>query len=191
MVTVLSIWLAWAVLLGPAPARAEEMRLVLDPQRTEISFELDATLHSVHGEAELSEGEIRFDSDGGPAEGRLVVSAPSAGTGNDRRDRDMHQKVLESERFPEIEFRPSEVRGEVALAGSSRVEIVGTFSIHGSDHPVAVEADVAITGETLEATLTFEIPYVAWGMQDPSKLLLKVGKKVQVTVHAVGTLTPS
>lgn len=181
--------LAGALALA-TPGAAEEWRLVLDPERTEITFELGATLHSVHGAARLRQGEIVFESGGGAAEGSVVVAAESADTGNERRDRDMHAKVLESQQFPEIAFRPDEVIGEVSPAGRSEIEIAGTFSIHGSDHPVRVEAVVDISGSELEATLELEVPYVAWGMKDPSKLLLKVSKEVVVRIHAFGTVTP-
>jgi len=44
----------------------------------------------------------------------------------------------------------------------------------------------------MTAEITFEIPYVAWGMKDPSRpLILKVGKTVQMAIHAEAALEPS
>ncbi len=171
-----------------SPAATEELRLALDPERTTIGFELGATLHSVDGSARLREGEITFRREGGPASGRLVVDAASADTGNERRDRDMHEKVLESADFPEIAFRILETRGSLAVAGTSRIEIDGVFSIHGDDHELTVLAEVEAADSEIEATLELVVPYVAWGMKNPSKLLLKVSKEVTVRIVAVGTL---
>lgn len=177
------------LLAGAADAQpAERLQLVLDPERTEITFELGATLHTVHGMARLAEGRVAFDPAGGPMSGRILVATASADTEHEKRDRDMHTKVLESGKFPEIEFRPAALRGRVALEGESRVEIDGTFAIHGGEHPLTVEALVEVAGEELEATLEFEVPYVAWGMKNPSKLLLKVAKVVRVRVRGVGRL---
>ena len=165
------------------------MRLELDPERTEITFELGATLHTVHGTARLNEGIIFFDSDVGSASGGIVAATGSANTDHEGRDKDMHKKVLESAIHPEIVFRPRAIRGVVATSGESRVELDGVFSIHGAEHPLTVEALVAIVGEELEATVEFEVPYVAWGMKNPSKMLLKVAKEVQVKIHGFGTLS--
>ena len=72
--------------------------------------------------------------------------------------------------------------------GTSRLEIDGVFSIHGDEHELTVSAQVVASGPEVEATLELVVPYVAWGMEDPSKLLLKVSKEVTVRIVAVGTL---
>ena len=41
----------------------------------------------------------------------------------------------------------------------------------------------------LDASGTFSVPYVEWGMKDPSKAFLRVGKAVDVTIDAKGALT--
>ncbi len=182
------IAIAAALSLLASPAAAEQLRLTLDPERTSISFELGATLHSVEGTAQLRDGEIVFLRAGGAANGRLTVDASSADTGNERRDRDMHDKVLESEEHPEIAFRVVETRGSLANEGTSDLEIIGVFSIHGGEHDLTVPAQVSVDGSEVEAILELEVPYVAWGMKNPSKLLLKVSKEVTVRIVALGTL---
>ena len=176
-------------LLAPwVAARAGEHRLQLDPGRTEIDFELGATMHTVRGTATLVEGWIEFPAGGGPVSGRMVVSAPSTSTAHEGRDRKMHAKVLESERFPDIVFRPETVRGVVALEGESRVLVDGLFEIHGGEYPLTIEAMIRVEGDDLETTLEFEVPYVAWGLKNPSNLLLRVSKVVLVRVHGFGRL---
>ena len=186
-------WALFSIVLAslcshPTPARADELRLQLDPDRTRITFELGATLHTVRGAAQLTEGWVVFHTEGGAASGSLAVAAPSANTAHKGRDQDMHSKVLESERYPQIVFHPEVVNGEVAFDGRSRVTIDGQFLIHGGEHPLTVVALIEIQGDELEATMEFEVPYVAWGLKNPSKLLLKVSKVVLIRIHAFGRL---
>lgn len=186
------------VVLAPAvaaPVAAEEMTWTLDPEATSVDFTLGAFLHTVEGGFRLEEGEITFDPETGEVSGRVVVDATSGDTGNDKRDRDMHTKVLESERYPDIVFLPTRLEGAFEPAGVSEVTLHGTVQIHGGEHEIAIPATAAVNptedgGRRLEATGTFEVPYVEWGMKDPSKFLLRVAKSVEVTVHAEGRIEP-
>lgn len=181
-------WLLALVLLPLAssvPARGAEQTLTLDPAASEITFTLGATMHTVEGSFDLSEGVVRFDPGTGEASGRVVVDLTSGDTGNEKRDRDMHEKVLESERFPRAVFTPTRVEGDV---GGGEVTLHGRLELHRSSHEVAIPARVSVQGGRVEATGSFRVPYVEWGMEDPSKFVLRVDEHVDVTVRAVGTL---
>lgn len=167
-----------------------EITMNLDPQASRITFTLGATLHTVEGSFQVVEGEVRFDPATGEASGRIVVDATSGDTGNDKRDRDMHAKVLESEQFPRFVFIPERLEGSFEPSGRSQVVLHGSLEIHGDSHPVAIPAEVGSEGDRLEADGHFEVPYVEWGMKDPSKFILRVEKSVEVEVHAVGRLSP-
>jgi hypothetical protein len=43
----------------------------------------------------------------------------------------------------------------------------------------------------ITATAKFVIPYVAWGLKDPSTLILRVDQTVKVEVAITGQATPS
>jgi polyisoprenoid-binding protein YceI len=66
------------------------------------------------------------------------------------------------------------------------VTVEGTFTIHGADHPLKLEIKVQVDGPEAVATTHFGVPYVAWGMKDPSTFMLRVGKEVEVDVVAKG-----
>lgn len=176
--------------LWPSTIQAAELTVKLDPAATKISFTLDAVMHTVHGTAKAKGGEVRFDPASGAASGRFVADATSAETGSEGRDKDMHAKVLESARFPEISFELERVEGGFLPQGVSNPTLKGKFTIHGGTHAVSFPARVEVSGGTIKATLAFKVPYVAWGMKDPSGIVLRVGKEVPVTVEAVGTLDP-
>lgn len=180
--------LAAAALLAGLPLGAEERVLTFDPSATEVSFELPATGHDVHGVLHLQSGEVRFDPATGAAHGEVTVDARGAETGNGSRDKTMRKKVLETERYPLFVFRPERLEGDLAPEGTSQIALVGTISLHGEDHPMTLPATVEIDGDHLTATATFPVPYVEWGLHNPSLLFLRVADQVQVTVEAQGSL---
>lgn len=182
--------IAWAVLVAPAarPARAEQIALVLDPAASKVSFTLDATGHDVEGTMAVKSGRIVFDPATGSASGEIVLDLKSAKTGSDGRDEDMHEKVLETGKYPAATFRAEKVRGTVAPSGASQVTLDGTLSFHGSDHKMSLPAKIQVENGRARADTELQIPYVQWGLRDPSLFVLRVAKVVDVTVHAVGTL---
>ena len=157
--------------------------VVLDPAQTSVEFTLGDVLHTVHGTFRLTSGALRFDPSSGKASGELVVDARS-GESAKARDRRMHDNILESGKYPEITFRPDRVEGKPAAEGKSQVQVHGIFSIHGAEHEITVPASVDAEGGVYSVTATFVVPYVKWGMKNPSSLILRVSDKVEITIHA-------
>lgn len=178
-----------AVVLACIPAWAGERVLRFDPETTEVSFIVEATGHDVHGMLVLRDGEIRFDPQTGEASGQIAIDARGADTGNKKRDKTMHNKVFESEQYPLFRFVPTHIEGQVADSGTSEIALHGTLSIHGDEHPLVLPATVEMIDGHLKAKTTFPIPYVEWGMHNPSMFILRVAKVVEVTVSTEGTLT--
>ncbi len=178
-----------AVLTLPASSVAAEQVLLVDAKASAVSFELPATGHTVRGTFAVSSGQLRFDRETGRLSGQITVDATSGRTGNARRDRAMHADVLESAKYPRIVFRPSSLDGRLTPSGESTATVRGTMSIHGSDHPVSIPVKVQIAGSRVTALGTFEVPYVAWGLKDPSVFVVRVAKKVRMDVALQGTLS--
>jgi polyisoprenoid-binding protein YceI len=173
------------------PAAAEELALRLDPATTTVAFVLPATGHDVEGAFALSEGAVRFDPATGAASGRIVVDAKGARTGNESRDETMHEKVLESVRFPQFVFVPQRVEGTVPAAGKATLTLVGTMTMHGAEHPMRLACDVDVRDGKVHAIARFPVPFLAWGLHDPSIMFLRVEDTVQVTVDAHCSLGPA
>jgi polyisoprenoid-binding protein YceI len=176
-----------ALALG-RPAAAAEQLLTLDAAATKIAFTLGATFHTVHGSVQLARGGLRFDPAGGEASGEIVVDARSAQTGNSSRDANMQRDVLESERFPTIVFRAEALELLSRSETSAQVRLRGTLDLHGQRLPWELPATLTAQGNRLAIVSTFRVPYVDWGMHDPSTFLLRVDRYVDVTVNAEGTL---
>ena len=172
-----------AILISNAPAEAV---FDLDPLESHASFTLSDVLHTVHGTFLVKRGSIHFDSSSGSCSGEIVVDAASGDSGNGARDKRMHGSILESQKYSEIGFVPSRIRGTVIENGESKVEIDGTFTIHGAGHPLTASATVATSGDRLRAKVHFMVPYVSWGMKNPSTLFLRVGETVDIDLDASG-----
>jgi len=162
--------------------------LRLDPAKTSASITLSATFHSVHGKFQLRRGELRFDPASGKVSGEVVLDATSGTTANDGRDHKMHKDVLESAKFPDISFRPDHVEGKVSDSGTSTVQVHGQFGIHGAEHELTVPVEVRFEHDHWKASTHFEVPYVKWGMKNPSNLVLHVGDSVEVEFEGEGAL---
>jgi polyisoprenoid-binding protein YceI len=169
-------------------AYAQESVIGLDAAQTRIDFTLSDVLHTVHGMFKLKSGAIRFDPSTGKASGAIVVDATSGESGNGTRDAKMHREILESGKFMEIVFTPDQVKGALSPQGSSRMEVSGQFHMHGQDHELTLPMDVQADGRQLQLTARFIIPYVQWGLKNPSTFLLRVSDKVTIDIQAVGHL---
>lgn len=176
------------ILSGIASAGAAERVLTFDPGTSSVAFHLDATGHDVEGAFALHEGQIHFDTETGQASGVISVDAVGAVTGSTKRDKTMHTKVLESPTFPLFVFHADRVEGQLPASGTAEVKLHGRMEMHGGEHPLVMPARVQVNGDHIKATSQFSIPYVEWGMQDPSILFLRVSKAVDVTVTAEGEI---
>jgi polyisoprenoid-binding protein YceI len=170
-------------------ASAQEVVLRLDPQRTIINFTLGDVLHTVRGTFRLKEGTLHLATVSGKLTGEILVDAKSGESGSAMRDRKMHREVLESDRYPEIGFRPDHVEGTVLPQGKSSVGVHGIFTIHGADHELTIPAEVETLPDHWTATLHFAVPYAKWGLKNPSTLFLRVSESVDIDVTASGDVT--
>ncbi len=168
---------------------AQERIFQLDPAKSEVDFTLGDVLHTVHGKFQLKSGVLRFDSSTGSASGELIVDATSGNSGSNARDKKMKKDVLETQSFPTIIFTPQRVIGSVPANGAAQVQMQGIMSLHGEQHPMTLIVPVQVSGEAASALVHFDVPYVKWGLKNPSTLFLRVSQDVQIDVHAVGTMT--
>jgi polyisoprenoid-binding protein YceI len=177
------------LLVAVCPAIAETEVFTVNPAQSKVDFTLGGNLHTVHGGFQLKAGSIQFDPTAGIASGELIVDANSGDSGNGMRDRKMKREILESQKYPEISFVAQKVDGQALLKGSSQVQVSGLMNLHGQSHPMTLIMHVKINGTSASADTAFEIPYVKWGLKNPSTLFLRVSDKVNINVDAVGELT--
>lgn len=183
--------LLWLLLLAcslPAPLRA--WTLDIDPAASAVRFTFGATLHTVEGRLAIESGRMTLDPASREASGSVVMDMTTASTANERRDRKMHEKILQSATYPKATFTLERLEGTFNPTGSSDLLMHGTLDFHGAKHQMLIPARVSVEGERLTGRCQATIPYVEWGVPDPSFLLLRVAKTVDVVVEVVGRLQP-
>jgi polyisoprenoid-binding protein YceI len=184
-----TLCVAAGLALALLPA-ARGLTLELDPAKSRILFVFGATMHQVHGTMEVEGGRLQYDPASRAAGGRVVVDLTTATTNNERRDKKMHAKILETGRYPQAVFTLERVTGAYNAIGQSDLQLHGTLDFHGATHPVTFPAEVRTENDRVTARGQLTIPYVQWGLDDPSFLLLRVSKTVDVTLEVAGTLRP-
>jgi|SRR5271170_2606108 len=154
--------------------------LELDPAKTTIAFSLTGWPHDTHGTFTLKRGLIRIDPATGKMDGSVIVDPSSGNSGEPLRDARMTSSILEASRFPEISFAPQRLESHGDPEGEFPVKVRGLLLLHGTRHDFAVDALVRRAANSATIHCTFMVPYVEWGLEDPSVLMFRVSKKVRV-----------
>jgi polyisoprenoid-binding protein YceI len=177
-----------ALALGPT-LHAQD-KLTLDPTHSEVHFTVDTTLHTVHGTFHLQQGEISFDPAASTVTGAITVDALSGESGDSARDHRMSNEILKAPTYKTFTFAPTSFTGAFNPTGDSTLQVHGAFTLLGKPHDIVVPMKVHILGDQLHATGTFTIPYVQWGVKDPSTFVFRCNKEVRIDLSLIGTLHP-
>lgn len=156
-----------------------------------LRWHLNSTLHTIHGTFVLRRGNVKLDPVTNILNGEIVADATSGKSGNGSRDKRMNKEILESQRYTELAFRPDTVVGSISAQGASMVQVHGTFFLHGAEYQLTVPVQVEFGPGDWKGTAKFTIPYVQWGLKNPSNFLLKVDPAVDIEMEMVGSLRRS
>ncbi len=179
---------ALAGLLSPA-ALAQHQSFVVNPDASAVNMTLNTTHEVVNGTFHVQSGSIEFDRGAARMSGSVVVLAGSGKTGNDSRDKKMYREILEVEQYATISFEPKTYAGAIAASGDSSLQVTGIFTLLGAHHEITVPMLVHLDGTNATAKAHFVVPYVQWGLKNPSFLVWKADNEVAIDLNLVGTLS--
>jgi polyisoprenoid-binding protein YceI len=175
-------------LVAPS-ALGQHQTFTIDSQSSTVAFSLGDVLHSVHGVFHVQSGAVDFDPAAPQISGSVVVAADSGHSGNDTRDRKMAKDILDAPHFAEVSFVPHSYQGSISPNGDSTIQVTGAFTLHGNPHELTVPIQIHTDGKNCTAKAHLGVPYVKWGLKDPSNFILRIAKKVDVEITLVGTLS--
>jgi polyisoprenoid-binding protein YceI len=167
---------------------AQQQKFTVNPAASEVAFQLGGNTHAVHGTFHVKSGVVDFDRATRKISGLIVVDPGSGDSGSSGRDQKMKNEVLEVSRFAEVTFAPRSFTGELAASGDSTIQVAGFFTLHGAQHELTVPMQIHMDGSHLIAKTHFTVPYVQWGLKDPSIFVLKVAKEVGIDLKLEGQL---
>jgi polyisoprenoid-binding protein YceI len=173
-------------LLFASHALAQHETFTISPDASGVAFTLGGSDHSTRGTFHVKDGSIDFDPTAATISGSVDVAASSGSSGNQSRDKKMTNEVLDAIHFADVTFTPHGYQGTIAPTGDSTIQVTGTFTLHGTAHEITVPMQIHIEGSDCTAKTHFTVPYVKWGLKDPSVFILKVAKEVDVDLNLVG-----
>ncbi len=169
-------------------ATAQHETFNVNPDTSKVTFALAGSGHHVDGTFHVQSGKIEFDPSAQKISGVVVVAAGSGNSGEPGRDKKMNSDVLDSSHFAEVTFAPVSYQGTLALSGDSAIQVSGVFTLHGTPHDITVPMQIHIDGGNAGAKGKFVVPYVKWGLKDPSIFILKVAKEVNIDLTLNGQI---
>jgi polyisoprenoid-binding protein YceI len=179
---------ALAGLLAPA-ALAQHQTFAVNPDASEVKMMLNTTHEVVNGTFHIQSGSIEFDRGAPKMSGSVVVLAGSGKTGNGSRDKKMNKDILKVEQYATVSFEPKTYTGDLALSGDSTIQVTGIFTLLGTPHEIAIPILVHLEGTTATAKAHFVVPYVHWGLKNPSFLIWKAEDDVAIDLLIAGRLS--
>jgi polyisoprenoid-binding protein YceI len=176
-----------AGLLAPA-ALGQHQTFVVNPDGSAVKMTLNTTHEVVNGTFHIQSGSIEFDPSAAKMSGSVVVLAGSGKTGNDSRDKKMNKDILAVEQHATVSFEPKSYAGVIAPQGDSNIQVTGIFTLLGTPHEINLPILVHFEGTAATAKAHFVVPYIQWGLKDPSFMFWKVDKEVAIDLFLTGRI---
>lgn len=180
--------LSLAVLLA-SPALAQHQTFAVNSDASDVKIKLDTTHEVVNGTFHVQSGSINFDRTASHISGIVIVAAGSGKTGNDSRDKKMNKDILKVDEYATVSFEPKTYTGTIAASGDSTIQVGGVFTLLGTPHDLTIPMQIHIDGSKATARAHFVVPYVQWGLKNPSFMFWKAENDVAVDLNVVGQVS--
>ena len=180
--------LAFAVLLAPA-AFAQHQTFAVNPDASQVKITLNTTHEVVKGTFHIQSGSIDFDRSASKMSGSVVVLAGSGKTGNDSRDKKMNTDILKVDRYTTISFAPRTYTGTIAPSGDSTIQVSGAFTLLDNPHNLTIPMQIHMDGSKATARAQFVVPYVQFGLKNPSFMFWKAENDVAIDLNLIGQVS--
>ena len=178
-----------AALLFAQTALAQHQTFAVNPDASEVKMTLKTNHEIVNGTFHVQSGTIEFDRSAQKIGGSIIVAAGSGKTGNDSRDKKMDKDILKIDQYTTVTFAPKSYTGTIAPSGDSTIQVSGVFTLLGTPHDMTIPMQVHVEDGKAVVKAHFVIPYVQWGLKNPSFLVWKADNDVAIDLNLVGRLS--
>jgi hypothetical protein len=164
----------------------QRQTFVVNADRSVVKMTLKTNHEIVDGTFHVQAGEIVFDRSAPQMAGSVVIAAGSGKTGNDLRDKKMDKEILKVDQYATVSFAPKSYSGTIAAVGDSIIQASGVFTLLGTPHDLTIPLQIHIEGTNATARARFTIPYVQWGLKNPSFMIWKADNDVAIELTLEG-----
>jgi hypothetical protein len=172
-----------------AAVLAQHRTFSVTPDASEVKMKLNTTHEVVDGTFHIQSGSIEFDRSNPKMSGSVSVLAGSGKTGNDSRDKKMNKDILKVDEYTTVSFAPKTYTGTIAPSGDSTIQVSGVFTLLGTAHDLTIPMQIHMDGSKATAKAHFIVPYVQWGLKNPSFLFWKAENDVAIDLNLVGQVS--
>jgi len=163
----------------PAPFLQGEVRYVLAPAGNEARYRVREQIIGVNlpsdavGTTSTITGGIVLDAAGRvvPGTSKFTVDLRTLKSDSENRDRVIQGRVLETEKFPNVELAIRELRGlprPLPVTGEIRFELIGDLTVHGVTKPSTWQVTATPKGTGLAGKATTRFTFGDFGMPVPT-----------------------
>jgi polyisoprenoid-binding protein YceI len=170
-------------------AVGQHQKFTTNPGASEVKMTLNTTHEVVYGTFLIQSGSVEFDRSTSMLSGLIVVLPESGRTGNSSRDKKMHNDILKVNEFATITFAPNSYAGTIAPSGDSTIQASGVFTLLGTPHALTIPMLIHLDGSKASVKAHFIVPYVQWGLKDPSFMFWKAEHEVSIDLNLVGQVS--
>jgi polyisoprenoid-binding protein YceI len=168
---------------------AQRQTFAVNPDASEVKIKLNTTHEVVNGTFHIQSGSIELDRSNSKMSGSVAVLAGSGKTGNDSRDKKMNKDILKVDQYTTVSFAPKTYTGTIAPGGDSTIQVSGVFTLLGNPHNLTIPIQIHMDGSKATARAQFVVPYVQWGLKNPSFMFWKAENNVAIDLNLVGQIS--
>jgi polyisoprenoid-binding protein YceI len=163
----------------PATGQAAAVRYVVTPTGNEGRYRLREKLvgmelpYDAVGTTGGITGAIALDASGKvvPADSKLTIDVTALKSDKDRRDGYVQKRLLETEKYPTVEFVPTAIRGfpaKLPTSGSLNFEMDGNLTVKGVTHPTTWKGTANFQGDRVTGNAYTVFTFDDVQLQKPS-----------------------
>jgi polyisoprenoid-binding protein YceI len=171
----------------------------IDPARSQANYRVREQLANVSapsdavGKTSAISGAVVVRPDGSidADHSKIVVDLRTLKSDESRRDNFIQGSTLQTNRYPNAEFVPTEVQGlpsPLPTSGQYTVQLIGNMTIHGVTKPISWQMDATFADNEVHATGSTSFVFEDFGMSPPRvALVLSVQDNIKLELSFTAT----
>jgi len=149
-------------------------------QNGEVAFVSTAPLQTFRGVSQHLTGQVDFATRGVS----FFIDLETLDSGNRRRDRDMRQNYLETQRFPFATFNGTFGAAlDPQTLTSDSVQVEGVFTLRDTQRPITVRGEVTREGRGLRVRASWPLLLGDYGIERPRILFYEVSETLTLEIN--------